>query len=151
MVEVTRMDRLVEILIVEDNPADVLLAREALKLNDIPKRLNVVPDGVEAMAFLRREGPYVNAPQPDFILLDLNLPEKNGLEVLSEIKTDENLRSIPVAILTSSEMRDDVIRCYNLHANCYIIKPGDMEQFTRMIKCIEEFWFNVVKLPHISP
>lgn len=145
------MDRLVEILIVEDNPADVLLTREALKLNDIPKRLNVVQDGVEAMAFLRREDPYANAPQPDFILLDLNLPEKNGLEVLSEIKADENLRSIPVAILTSSEMRADVTRCYNLHANCYIMKPGDMEQFTRMIKCIEEFWFNVVKLPYISP
>ncbi len=145
------MDRLVEILIVEDNPADVLLTREALKLNDIQKRLNVVLDGVEAMAFLRREGSYVNAPQPDFILLDLNLPEKNGLEVLSEIKTDEKLRSIPVAILTSSEMRDDVIKCYNLHANCYIIKPRDMEQFTRMIKCIEEFWFNVVELPYVSP
>lgn len=145
------MDRLVEILIVEDNPADVLLTREALKLNGIPKRLNVVQDGVEAMAFLRREDPYANAPQPDFILLDLNLPEKNGLEVLSEIKADENLRSIPVAILTSSEMRADVTRCYNLHANCYIMKPGDMEQFTRMIKCIEEFWFNVVKLPYISP
>jgi CheY-like chemotaxis protein len=137
----------IEILLVEDNPGDVRLTMEALKEGRFANIINVAVDGFEAMAFLRREGKYANAPKPDLILLDLNLPKKNGREVLAEIKTDSNLKRIPVVILTSSQAETDIVATYNLHANCYITKPVDFEQFIRVVRSIEDFWFAVVKLP----
>ena len=137
----------IEILMIEDNPGDVRLTQEALKENKIYNRLYAVGDGVEAMAFLRREGKYADAPRPDLILLDLNLPKKDGREVLAEVKADEGLKRIPVVILTSSQAEEDIIRTYNLHANCYITKPVDLDQFIRVVKSIEEFWLTIVKLP----
>ena len=139
--------RPVEILLIEDNPADVRLTEENFEESKICNNLHVVVDGVEAMAFLRREGNYVNAVRPDLILLDLNLPKKNGHEVLMEIKADNELKSIPVVILTVSKADEDILNAYNLHANCYITKPLDLEQFTKVVKSIEEFWFSIVKLP----
>ncbi len=139
--------RPVEILLIEDNPADVRLTEENFEESKIHNNLHVVVDGVEAMAFLRREGNYVNAVRPDLILLDLNLPKKNGHEVLMEIKADNELKSIPVVILTVSKADEDILNAYNLHANCYITKPLDLEQFTKVVKSIEEFWFSIVKLP----
>jgi two-component system, chemotaxis family, response regulator Rcp1 len=139
--------KVIDILLVEDNPGDVRLAQEALKDSKVRNKLYVVEDGVEAMAFLRREGKYDTAPRPDLILLDLNLPRKSGREVLSEIKTDENLMCIPVVVLTVSRAEEDVIRCYSHHANCYITKPLDFNQFMEVTRSIEEFWLTIVKLP----
>lgn len=135
------------ILLVEDNPGDVRLTQESLKDSKLLNYISVVNDGVEAMAFLRREGKYVEAPRPDLILLDLNLPKKDGREVLAEIKTDEQLRRIPVVVLTTSSADQDILRTYNLHANCYIIKPVNLDQFTKVVKALEEFWFTIVKRP----
>ena len=139
--------RLVEILPVEDNPGDVRLTKEAMKEGKIRNNLSVASDGVEAMAFLRREGKYADAPRPDVVLLDLNLPKKDGRSVLKEIKEDPNLRRIPVVILTSSKADEDVLNSYDLHANCYITKPGDLEQFIEVVKSVEDFWLQIVKLP----
>ena len=137
----------IEILLVEDNPGDVRLAKEALKESKVRNKLHIVEDGVEAMKFLRREGEYRDAPSPDLIMLDLNLPRKSGREVLAEIKTAGNLKHIPVVILTVSKAEEDIMRCYNSHANCYIIKPLDFTQFMRVTKSIEDFWLTIVKLP----
>lgn len=137
----------VEILLVEDNPGDVRLTVEALKEGKVLNRLSVVQNGVEALAFLRREGQYANAPRPHLILLDLNLPKKDGREVLAEIKTDDHLKRIPVVILTTSQAERDVLKSYSLHANCYITKPVDLDQFIAVVKSIEEFWLGIVMLP----
>jgi len=137
----------IEILLVEDNPGDARLTREALRDGKIYNNLYVVRDGVEAMAFLRKTGEYASAPRPDLILLDLNLPRKDGHEVLAEVKTDENLRRIPVVILTTSQAEEDIIKTYNLHVNCYITKPVDLDQFVKIVKSIEDFWLTIVKLP----
>ena len=138
----------IDILLVEDNPGDVELTREALHDSKVHMRLSVVPDGVEALAFVRREGAYAAAPRPDLILLDLNLPKKDGRAVLGEIKQDPGLRHIPVVILTSSQAEQDILRAYDLHANCYVTKPVDLDQYNTIVKSIETFWFTVVKLPH---
>jgi CheY-like chemotaxis protein len=137
----------VEILLVEDSPADVRLTKESLKEDKLHNNLSVVMDGVEAMGFLRRTGKYQEAPRPDLILLDLNLPKKDGREVLEEIKKDENLKRIPVVVLTTSSEDRDVLKSYNTHANCYITKPVDLEQFMTVVKSIGDFWFTIVKLP----
>lgn len=137
----------IEILLVEDNPGDVRLTQEALKDSKLCNHLSVVQDGVQALAFLRRQGEYAEAPRPDIILLDLNLPRKDGREVLAEIKDDESLRRIPVVILTTSNDEKDVLISYNLHANCYITKPVDLSRFIDIVKTIEGFWFQIVKLP----
>ncbi len=139
--------RAVEILLVEDNPGDVRLTQEAFREGKIRNNLYVAEDGVEGLAFLRREGKYADSPRPDIILLDLNLPKKNGIDVLAEIKTDEELKRIPVVILTTSVAEQDVLRSYDQHANCYIVKPVDLEQFLRVIQTIEDFWVTIVKLP----
>jgi two-component system, chemotaxis family, response regulator Rcp1 len=143
----TRELQPVEILLVEDSPTDVLLAKEALELSKIINDLNTVSDGVEAMAFLHREGKYKNAPRPGLILLDLNLPKKDGREVLAEIKSDENLKCTPVVVLTTSKSEVDILKAYGLHANCYIVKPVDFEKFADVVRNIESFWFSVVTLP----
>ncbi len=135
----------VEILLVEDNPGDVRLTMEALKEGKICNRLSVVGDGVEALAFLHRESPFANAPRPDLILLDLNLPRKNGRDVLSEIDEDKDLRQIPVVVLTTSNSEKDILGTHDLHASCYINKPVDFGQFVTVVKLIEDFWFTVVK------
>ncbi|MBX9257877.1 response regulator [Desmonostoc muscorum CCALA 125] len=137
----------IEVLLVEDNPGDALLTRIALEDSKISIHLNVVEDGVEAMAFLRKQEKYVNAAHPDIVLLDLNLPKKDGREVLAEIKADENLKRIPVVVLTTSQAEEDIIKAYNLSANCYITKPVDFDQFVKIVKSIENFWFAIVKLP----
>lgn len=139
--------RPIEFLLVEDNPGDVRLAEEALKEAKVRNTLHVVCDGVEAMSFLRKEGKYANAPRPDVILLDLNLPKKDGREVLAEIKTDEDLKRIPVVVLTVSKAEEDIVKSYNLHANCYIIKPLGLDQFLEVVKSIEDFWLTIVTLP----
>jgi len=139
--------RPIEILLVEDNPGDVRLTREALKEDKVRNNLHVVEDGLAALAWLRREGEFAGVPRPDIILLDLNLPKKDGREVLSEIKTDGDLKRIPVVVLTTSKAEEDVLRAYNFNANCYITKPVDLEQFVRVVKAIEEFWLTIVKLP----
>jgi CheY-like chemotaxis protein len=138
----------IEILLVEDNPGDVELTREALHDGKIHMNLSVVSDGVEALAFLRREGAYGDAPRPDLILLDLNLPKKDGRAVLADVKADPSLRHIPVVILTSSQAEQDIVRAYDLHANCYVTKPVDLDQFITIVRSIEQFWLTVVKLPH---
>ena len=137
----------IEILLVEDNPGDIRLTREGLKEGRIFNNLSVVEDGVEAMAFLRREGKYADAPHPDLILLDLNLPKKDGREVLKEIKSDPKLRRIPVVILTTSRAEEDIMGTYDQHANCYITKPVDFDQFVNVVKTIEDFWLTIVRLP----
>jgi CheY-like chemotaxis protein len=139
--------RAVEILLVEDNPGDARLTREALKEGKIRNNLSHARDGVEAMAFLRREGEFHDAPTPDIILLDLNLPRKDGREVLAELKQDPGLRSIPVVVLTTSEAEQDIVKTYDLHANCYITKPVDLDKFIGIVRAIENFWLAVVKLP----
>ncbi|MBU2570749.1 MAG: response regulator [Gammaproteobacteria bacterium] len=139
--------RAAEFLLVEDNPGDVRLTKEALTESKVKNNLNVVGDGEEAMAFLRRRGRYAEAPRPDVILLDLNLPKKNGREVLEEIKADPSLKRIPVVIITSSEAEQDVLRTYDLHVNCYVNKPVDLEQFIKVVQSIETFWLTIVKLP----
>jgi len=138
----------IDILLVEDSNADARLAQEALRTSKIRNVLHRVGDGEEAMAFLRREGRYADAPRPGLILLDLNLPKKDGREVLAEIKGDENLKRIPVVVLTISSDEEDVLKSYNLHANCYITKPIDLGQFVKMVKSIEDFWLTIVKLPN---
>ena len=137
----------IEILMVEDNPGDARLAEEALRDSRVLNNLNVASDGEQAMHYLRRQGRFADAPKPDIILLDLNLPRKDGREVLAEIKADAVLRRIPVVILTTSESEEDILRTYDLHANCYITKPVDFEQFAKVVKSIEDFWFTIVKLP----
>jgi two-component system, chemotaxis family, response regulator Rcp1 len=139
--------REIEVLLVEDNRGDVRLTIEALKDGKIHNHLSVVSDGEEALAFLRRQGQYAKVPRPDLILLDLNLPKKDGREVLMEIKQEKDLKRIPVVILTTSTAEKDIIKTYDLHANCYITKPVDFDQFTNVVKSIEDFWFTVVKLP----
>ena len=139
--------RPVEILLVEDNPGDVRLTREALREGKVRNNLYVASDGVDALAFLRREGQYADAVRPDLILLDLNLPRKDGREVLQEIKADATLRYIPVVVLTSSQAEQDILRAYDLHANCYVSKPVDLDQFIHVVHSIEDFWFTIVKLP----
>ena len=140
----------IEILLVEDNPADVRLTTEALKGEKVYNNLHIVPDGVEAMAFLRKEGKYAKAVRPDLVLLDLNLPKKDGREVLKEIKEDDSLKTIPVVVLTVSEAEEDILRSYKLHANCYITKPVDLRQFIKVAKSIQDFWLTIVKLPPAS-
>jgi two-component system, chemotaxis family, response regulator Rcp1 len=137
----------IEILLVEDNPGDVRLTQEVLKDGRIRNKLNVVGDGVEALAFLRCEGAYADAPPQDLILLDLNLPKKDGREVLAEIKSDPALRKIPVVVLTTSAAEIDILSAYDLHANCYITKPVDLGQFEKVVRSIEDFWLAIVKLP----
>jgi len=136
-----------QILLVEDQPAVVRLVQEDLKENNGYHNLSVAKDGVEAMAFLHREGDYAHAPRPDLILLDLSLPKKDGREVLAEIKADDKLKRIPVVILTVSESEEDILKTYDLQANCYIIKPIHLERFIQVIKSIENFWLTIVKLP----
>ncbi len=143
----TIMGRPIEILMVEDSPGDVRLTQEAFKESKVKNRLYAVSDGIEAMAFLRKEGKYVNTPRPDLILLDLNLPKKDGRELLAEIKADENLKRIPVVILTISQAEEDIIGTYDLYANCYITKPVDLDKFLKVVKSIEDFWLTIVKLP----
>ena len=140
----------VEILLVEDNPGDARLAIEALKDAKVRNKLHWVKDGVQAMEFLRREGEYSHAPTPGVVLLDLNLPRKDGREVLVEIKSDEDLRRIPVVILTISADEEDILRSYDSHANCYITKPLDLDRFIQVMKVIEDFWLEIVKLPPIG-
>jgi two-component system, chemotaxis family, response regulator Rcp1 len=137
----------IEILLVEDNPGDVRLTKEALREGKVYSNLHTVKDGVEAMEFLRKKGKYKDVPRPDIILLDLNLPKKDGREVLEEIKTDGDLKRIPVVVLTTSKAEEDVLRTYNLHANCYVTKPVDLEKFMVVVKTIDIFWLTVVTLP----
>ena len=137
----------IEILLVEDNPADVRLTIEALKEEKVYSNLQVVNDGEEALNFLHKHGKYSNAVRPDLILLDLNLPKIDGREVLKEIKSDEKLKSIPVVVLTASKAEEDIVKSYNLHANCYITKPVDLKQFIKVARSIQDFWITIVKLP----
>jgi chemotaxis family two-component system response regulator Rcp1 len=137
----------IEILLVEDNLGDANLAREALENSKVINHLSVVGDGEAALAYLRRQGKYADAPRPDLILLDLNLPKKDGREVLAEIKADDVLKCIPVVILTTSEAEEDILKTYNLHANCYITKPIDLIQFLKVVQAIEDFWLTIVRLP----
>lgn len=137
----------IEILLVEDNPGDVRLTIEALKEAKVINHLTVVKDGMEALAFLRRQGSYSAAPRPHLIVLDLNLPRKDGREVLADIKADDRLKRIPVVVLTTSQDEQDVLKSYNLHANCYITKPVDLDQFVRVVRSIEDFWLGIVVLP----
>jgi len=138
----------VEILLVEDNPVDVMLTKEALGGGRVCNNLHVAEDGEEAMDFLYKRGKYASVPSPEIILLDLNLPRKDGREVLVEVKKDPSLKHIPVIVLTTSEDQADIWNSYDLHANCFITKPVDMEQFTRALECLGEFWFTLVKLPY---
>lgn len=137
----------IDILLVEDSPADVLITREAFAEFKIFNTLHVVEDGVEAMAFLNQDGKYASVPRPDLILLDLNLPRKNGREVLAEIKNDPRLKNIPVVVLTTSHSESDVLEAYDQHANCYIVKPVGFDNFVEAVKTINQFWFSVVTLP----
>jgi CheY-like chemotaxis protein len=147
MTTVTRGGKVIDILLVEDNPGDARLARESLKDSKIRNNITVARDGIEAMEFLRHQGAHADAPRPDLILLDLNLPRKDGREVLAEIKADPEFKRIPVVILTISKDEEDVIKTYNLHANCFITKPIDLQQFLKVVKAIEDFWLTIVKLP----
>jgi CheY-like chemotaxis protein len=137
----------IDVLLVEDDAGDVLLIREAFEHNKVHNDLAVVSDGVEAIAYLRRQGEHANAPRPDLVLLDLNLPRKDGREVLAEVKSDPDLRSIPVVVLTTSKAEEDVLRSYDLHANAYVTKPVDFERFIEVVRQIDEFFVSVVKLP----
>jgi len=141
------LPKYIEILLVEDSPADVLITQEAFHEARLLNEIHVVEDGAQAMEFLRRKGAYASAPRPDLILLDLNLPRKNGREVLAEIKADEELRSIPVIVLTTSSAEEDILRAYDLHANCYVVKPVGFENFLKAVQSIRNFWFSVVALP----
>jgi two-component system response regulator len=138
----------IEILLVEDNPGDSRLAKEALKESKLKNNLYVAEDGVEAMNFLYKTGKYSKMPRPDLVILDLNLPKKDGREVLAEIKNDDNLKRIPVVILTISKAEEDILKTYNLHANCYVTKPLDLDQFMKVVRSIEDFWLTIVKLPN---
>jgi CheY-like chemotaxis protein len=137
----------IEVLLVEDDPGDVLMTREAFEEHKIGNKLNVVSDGVEALAYLRREAPYTDAVLPDLILLDLNLPRRDGRQVLQEIKCDESLRQIPVVVLTTSQLDEDILRSYQLHANAYVTKPVDFDAFIKVVRQIDDFFVSVVKLP----
>ena len=137
----------IEILLVEDNPGDARLALESLKESKIKNNLSWVKDGVEALAYLRRDEPYAEAVRPDLILLDLNMPRKDGRETLADIKADDDLKRIPVVILTVSQAEEDIMRTYDSHANCYITKPIDLNQFIKVVRAIENFWLTIVKLP----
>ena len=139
--------RAIEILMVEDSPIDVLIAREALQQAKVLNNLSVTENGVEALAFLRRENQYAGAPRPDLILLDLNMPRMDGREVLQELKADPELKCIPVVVLTTSKAEEDIVKSYGLHANCYITKPVDFERFVAVVQTIQDFWFTVVTLP----
>ena len=139
--------RSIEILLVEDNPGDARLTIEAMREAKVRNRMHVVEDGVEAMEYLRRQGRFGEAPRPDLILLDLNLPRKDGREVLAEVKSDPDLKRIPVVVLTTSQAEEDVVRAYDLHANCYVTKPVDLAQFMKIVAQIDAFWVNVVTLP----
>ena len=139
--------REVDILLVDDNLGDVLLTKEALKGAQVRSTVSVANDGVEAMQFLKREGKFENAPRPDLVFLDLNMPKKNGAEVLAEMKGDSSLRLIPVVILTSSDADDDVLKAYRLHANCYVTKPADLDQMIKAVQAIDNFWMSTVRLP----
>jgi DNA-binding response OmpR family regulator len=140
-------NRPVEILLIEDNEADVRLTREGIKEAKINNNLNVVRDGEEAMDYLHKRGEYQDVPRPDLVLLDLNLPKKDGREVLEEIKNSDLLKSLPVVVLTTSEAEKDIVKSYELHANCYVTKPLGLDQFVEVIRAIEDFWFSIVKLP----
>ena len=140
----------IEILLVEDSPSDTELTIEALKKGKVNNRISIVEDGVQAMEFLRRQGVYAQAPRPDLVMLDLNLPRKDGREVLADMKSDPSLRSIPVVVLTTSRAERDVLQAYQLNANCYITKPVDFKQFIELVKSIEHFWLTVVTLPRTS-
>ena len=142
--------RPIEILLVEDNPGDVRLTQEALYENKVNNNLHVAVDGIEALAFLRKEGKYADKPRPDMIMLDLNMPRKDGRQVLAEIKSDPDLKRIPVVILTTSESERDIIESYNLHANCYVAKPVDLDRFIEVVRQVEGFWLSIVKLPNGS-
>lgn len=146
----SKISKPIDILLIEDNPGDARLAKEALMDSKIKNNLYIAIDGVDAINFLYKKGNYKEVPRPDLILLDLNLPKKDGREVLEEIKNDENLKRIPVVILTTSRAEEDIIKTYNLHANCYITKPIDFEQFIKVVKSIEDFWLTIVKLPNGS-
>ena len=137
----------IDILLVEDSAADVRLTREALRNTKLVNRLTVAGDGVEAIAMLHQEGRYANSAKPDLILLDLNLPKKNGRSVLAEIKADPDLKRIPVVVVTSSAAEEDVVRSYDLHANCYITKPLELDNFVQVVRAVEDFWVGIVKLP----
>jgi chemotaxis family two-component system response regulator Rcp1 len=137
----------INVLLVEDSPTDVLLTQEALETAKLLTQLYIVEDGVEAVAFLRKEGKYADAPRPDLILLDLNLPKKDGREVLAEIKSDPKLRMIPIVVMTVSRSEEDILKAYGLHANCYVTKPVHFESFVTVVQAIESFWFTVVTLP----
>ena len=137
----------IEILLVEDNPGDVRLTQEVLKEGKVHNKLSIVENGVEALSFLKKRGKYEDSPTPDLILLDLNLPKKDGREVLLDIKNDDDLKRIPVVVLTTSQAEEDVLRVYNLSANCYVSKPVDLGQFIDVVKSIEDFWLSIVKLP----
>jgi len=137
----------IEILLIEDNPGDIRLTKEALNEGKVLNKLHVVEDGMEALAFLNREGKYSDVPRPELILLDLNLPKKDGRDVLAEIKTNEDLKRIPVVVLSTSRSEEDILKSYELNANCYITKPVDLVQFIEVVKSIEDFWLTVVKLP----
>lgn len=141
----------IDVLLVEDDPGDVLLIEEAFEFNKVRNRLRVVSDGVEALAFLRREGRFADAPRPGLILLDLNLPRKDGREVLSEVKDDAELRSIPVVVLTTSKAEEDILRSYDLHANAYVTKPVDFDRFIEVVRQIDDFFVSVVRLPGRGP
>ncbi|WP_082495124.1 response regulator [Cellulomonas sp. Leaf334] len=139
--------KIIDVLLVEDDPGDVLMTREAFEDNKLRNRLSVVSDGVSALEFLRKEGEHVDAPTPDLVLLDLNLPRMDGREVLQALKADANLRSIPVVVLTTSEAEEDVVRSYSLHANAYVTKPVDFDRFIEVVRQIDEFFVEVVRLP----
>lgn len=141
------LPRLIDILLIEDSPADILLAREALEKNKHIKAIHVVEDGIQAMDFLYKRGKYASAPRPNLILLDLNLPRKNGREVLAEIKADPNLRAIPVVVLTTSNAEEDILQAYNLNANCYVVKPVGFENFMLAMQSLRHFWFGIATLP----
>lgn len=147
MTLIEQVGRPVEFLLVEDNPGDVRLTREALKDSKVRNNLNVLGDGISALAYLRNESPYENALRPDIILLDLNLPKMDGREVLSKIKADPAFRRIPVVVITSSEAEQDILRTYDLHVNCYVTKPVDLDQFIKVVQSIESFWLTIVQLP----
>jgi CheY-like chemotaxis protein len=138
----------IEVLLVEDDPGDVLLIREAFEDNKVANRLHVVADGVEALELMRQSGEHAEAPRPDLVLLDLNLPRKDGREVLAEVKNDDELRSIPVVVLTTSQAEEDVLRSYDLHANAYVTKPVDFDRFIGVVRQIDQFFVSVVKLPN---
>ena len=140
--------KIINILLIEDSPGDARLAKEALKEGKVKNRLHIVTDGMEATDFLFKRNKYKDAPDPDLIILDLNLPKKDGREVLAEIKVDENLKRIPVVILTISKAEEDILKTYNLHANCYITKPLDLNKFLEVVKSIEDFWLTIVALPN---